>query len=243
VEAPPEIGALVGAINDFMARLEGRIALMQRLIGDAAHQLRTPLAALASQVDLLTVEGDPLRREAQLARVAARTEQLGHLVGQLFNHAMVTHRAGVAPLEPVDLVLLTRRVMLDVPPAARTLEMSLDAPEGPVTIRGDAISLREAIGNIVGNALRHGAHSRLEVRVVRDATECRVEVLDDGPGIPPAQWTRVREPFHGRNDGQPGAGLGLAIADEVVRAHGGELHFSTHSQEGFAVILRFPQTG
>lgn len=245
VAAPPEIAALVGAIDGFMARLDRRIGMMQRMIGDAAHQLRTPLAGLASQVDLLSVEGDPARRATQLRRIATRTEQLGRLVGQLFNHAMVTHRPDVVPPEPVDLVALARRILLDLPEgdgAAAPL-LSLDAPEEPVVVPGDPISLREAVSNLVNNALQHGAASRLEVRVFRQGGDAVLEVVDDGPGIPPALWARVREPFHPRGEGRTGAGLGLAIADEVVRAHGGSLRFRSDSADGFAVILTLPGIG
>jgi two-component system, OmpR family, sensor histidine kinase TctE len=246
VDAPPEIAALVEAINTFMTRLNRRIGMMQRMIGDAAHQLRTPLAALASQVDLLMVEQDPARQAVQLQRIAARTEQLGRLVGQLFNHAMVTHRPEVVAPEPVDLVMLARKALMDMPldeagwgrpmPA-----MALDAPEEALTIMGDAISLQEALLNVLTNGLCHGARFRLEVRIRRQGQEAVVEVVDDGPGIPPHLWSQVREPFHARTEGQSGAGLGLAIADEVMRAHGGELRFRSDSFDGFAVILVFPE--
>ncbi|MDT8330772.1 sensor histidine kinase [Roseomonas gilardii] len=245
VAAPPEIAALVGAIDGFMARLDRRIGMMQRMIGDAAHQIRTPLAGLASQVDLLSVEGDPARRATQLRRIAARTEQLGRLVGQLFNHAMVTHRPDVVPPEPVDLVALARRILLDLPEGDGTAAplLSLDAPEEPLVVPGDPISLREAVSNLVNNALQHGAASRLEVRVFRQGGDAVLEVVDDGPGIPPTLWARVREPFHPRGEGRTGAGLGLAIADEVVRAHGGSLRFRSDSADGFAVILTLPGIG
>lgn len=239
VEAPPEIHALLAAINDFMARLDARIGLMRRLIGDAAHQIRTPLTALAAQLDLLGAEPAADRREQHVRRLQERTQQLGRLANQMFNHAMVVHRADVVPFGPVDLVEMARRVLLDAAPLDGAVELSLDAPDEPVPIQGDPVSLREALSNLVHNALRHGARSRVEVRILRDSGEIRVEVLDDGPGIPPALWARVREPFHGRGDDRGGAGLGLAIADEAVRAHRGELSFRSHSGEGFAVILSF----
>lgn len=244
MDVPPEIASLVMAINSFMARLEHRIGMMQRMIGDAAHQVRTPLAALASQVDLLQVEQDPARRAGQLQRIAVRTEQLGRLVSQLFNHAMVTHRSEVAVPEPIDLVELARRTMLELPLNAAAWgrdcpTMSLDAPDEPVVIPGDRVSLQEAVKNVVNNALQHGARTRLEVRIMRRPGEVVLEVVDDGPGIPPALWARVREPFHQRQEGQSGAGLGLAIADEVVRSHGGTLSFRSDTSDGFAVILTF----
>ena len=103
LEIPREIQTLVTTINRFMDRLSGRIALMQRFIADAAHQIRTPLAGLASQVDLLTEESRPERREQQLTRVKERTAELGRLTNQLLNHAMIIHRAEVAEFDTVDL--------------------------------------------------------------------------------------------------------------------------------------------
>jgi two-component system, OmpR family, sensor histidine kinase TctE len=238
VEIPREIQTLVSTINRFMDRLSGRIALMQRFIADAAHQIRTPLAGLASQVDLLTEETKPERREQQLNRVRERTAELGRLTNQLLNHAMIIHRAEVAEFETIDLAALARQTLINaVPSLAREVDIAFDDPPEPVLLRGDAVSLREALSNLIHNALKHGAKTRLEVRVFAEDDAAVVEVVDDGPGIPISEWQRVREPFHTQS--VTGSGLGLAIAGDVVRAHGGELRFRERSEDGFAVLLRF----
>jgi two-component system sensor histidine kinase TctE len=239
LETPREIQALVSTINRFMDRLAGRIALMQRFIADAAHQIRTPLAGLASQVDLLSQEVRPERREQQLERVRERTSELGRLTNQLLSHAMVIHRAEVANFEPVELVALARQTLMSAVPLAldRDVDISFEEPPDPVFIFGDAVSIREALSNLIHNALKHGADTRLEVRVLADQDAAVIEVIDDGPGIPASEWQRVREPFHTKSS--TGSGLGLAIAGDVVRAHGGEFRFRERSDDGFAVILRF----
>jgi two-component system sensor histidine kinase TctE len=239
VEIPREIQTLVTTINRFMDRLSGRIALMQRFIADAAHQIRTPLAGLASQVDLLTEESKPERRMQQLTRVKERTAELGRLTNQLLNHAMIIHRAEVAEFDTVDLTALVRQTLISAVPLSldRDLDISFSDPQEPVLMKGDAVSLREALSNLIHNALKHGAKTRLEVRVLAEDDAAVVEVVDDGPGIPVSEWQRVREPFHTQS--ATGSGLGLAIAGDVVRAHGGELRFRERSQDGFAVILRF----
>ena len=239
VETPREIHALVVSINHFMDRLAGRIALMQRFIADAAHQIRTPLTALASQLDLVSSESGGERREQHLARVRERTAELGRLTNQLLSHAMVIHRAEVARFEPVDLAALARQALANAVPLSldRDLDIAFDAPPDPVAIRGDAVSLREALSNVIHNALKHGARTKLHVRVSSDARHTAVEVIDDGPGIPPSEWQRAQEPFH--TQGGTGSGLGLAIAGDVVRAHGGELLFRERTEGGFAVILKF----
>jgi two-component system, OmpR family, sensor histidine kinase TctE len=97
--------------------------------------------------------------------------------------------------------------------------------------------LREALSNLIHNALKHGAETRLEVRVLADGDAAVVEVVDDGPGILVSEWQRVREPFHTQS--ASGSGLGLSIAGDVVRAHGGEFRFRERSDDGFAVVMRF----
>jgi two-component system sensor histidine kinase TctE len=242
LETPREIQTLVATINRFMDRLAGRIALMQRFIADAAHQIRTPLAGLASQVDLLSREMRPERREQQLERVRERTSELGRLTNQLLSHAMIIHRAEVADFEPIDVVALARQALLSAVPLSldRDVDISFDEPPEPVFMSGDVVSIREALSNLIHNALKHGAKTRLEVRVFAEADAAVIEVIDDGPGIPVSEWQRVREPFHTKSS--TGSGLGLAIAGDVVRAHGGELRFRERSEEGFAVILRFKRS-
>jgi len=239
LEIPREIQTLVFTINRFMDRLSGRIALMQRFIADAAHQIRTPLAGLASQVDLLTEEVRPERREQQLNRVRERTAELGRLTNQLLNHAMIIHRAEVAEFDTIDLAVLARQVLINAVPLSldRDVDISFQDPPDPVLMRGDVVSLREALSNLIHNALKHGAETRLEVRVFAEDDAAIVEVVDDGPGIPVSEWQRVREPFHTKS--ATGSGLGLSIAGDVVRAHGGELRFRERTDDGFAVILRF----
>jgi two-component system sensor histidine kinase TctE len=239
LEIPREIQTLVSTINRFMDRLSGRIALMQRFIADAAHQIRTPLAGLASQVDLLMEESQPERREQQLTRVRERTAELGRLTNQLLNHAMIIHRAEVAEFKTIDLVALARQTLISAVPLSldRKVDIFFDDPPGPVLMKGDAVSLREALSNLIHNALKHGAKTRLGVRVFAEDGTAIVEVVDDGLGIPVSEWQRVQEPFHTQSS--TGSGLGLSIAGDVVRAHGGELRFRERSEDGFAVILRF----
>lgn len=240
LRAPPEINTLLTAINAFMARLDAHIRQMQRLIGDAAHQVRTPLTALTLQLDLMQDAPNDAARRQHLDRVQDRAAQLGRLAAQLFDHAMVVHRSGVVRPEPIDLGTLVRQVLLSLEPLAGNVALGLDLPAQPVTVLGDRVSLREALSNLIHNALRHGARQTLDVVVMRDAGQVVVEIRDDGPGIPHARWQHVREPFHSRGEEQRGAGLGLAIADQVARAHGGTLSFRSRPGIGFAVIVTLP---
>lgn len=239
VATPTEIRTLVSSINLFMGRLAGRIGLMQRFIADAAHQIRTPLAALDAQVELLGHETSAERREQQIERVRQRTAELGRLTNQLLNHAMVIHRGEIGAFAPVDLVELARAVLAASVPLSfdRDVRIAFDAPDEPVVVEGDAVSLREALSNIIHNALVHGATTRLSVSVGHDLDGAWIEVNDDGPGIPEDHWARALEPFHSGTDS--GTGLGLAIAAEVMKAHHGRVDFRQDPADGFSVVLQF----
>ena len=101
VDTPSEIDAIIGSINGLIHRLAERINAMQRFIADAAHQMRTPLARLDAQIELLDGEADPARHAARLDALRATSSDVGRLTGQLLNHAMVIHRTEAVPLQPV----------------------------------------------------------------------------------------------------------------------------------------------
>lgn len=238
VETPRELKPFVASINVFISRLKARMDLMQQFIADAAHQIRTPLTALTAQIELLSLRvGDP-QSQHHLSRMQARTMQLSRFVNQLLSHAMVRHRAGAVPLGRIDIVATVRRALREAMPETlgRDVLTTLELPREPVEITGDAVNLKEAIKNIVDNALRHGAPTRLALRLRESDEAVEIEVEDDGPGIPKDAWDDVVRRF-----GSPsptGSGLGFAIAADVAAAHGGGLKFRERDESGFAVILR-----
>ena len=252
VETPREIAALVGAIDGFTERLGRHLALLQRFVAEASHQIRTPLAALSSQVDLLVwaergAGAEAEERRARLMRVRARARELARLTNQLLDHAMVSHRVEAVRFTPVDLADLARGILRGIAGTLeREIDLAYDGPDEPVRVLGEALSLREAVANLVGNALKHGARTRLEIAVRQQDGFSEIAVIDDGPGIPEADWARVRRPFEGSGrrgadeGGLKGAGLGLAIAEDVVRAHRGTMGFSVLPDGCFAVTLTIP---
>lgn len=241
VEAPTEAEALVSAINDFIKRLDARIAMMKRVIGDVAHQIQTPITAALSQVELLEMQRDDLGRRNHIERIKNRLDGLGALVQQLVNHAMVLHRAEAGAFERVDIAALVRAemTMLLTEESPRPIEISFDAPAEALA-RGDAVLLREAIRNVIGNALRYGALTRLSIHVTQDVGQVRIDVVDDGPGIPPDRWRLVRNPFNPRDGGRSGVSLGLAIVHEVFAAHKGSVQFAYLERGEFCVSLSLP---
>lgn len=238
LDGPVEIGALVHAVNELMARLRQRMSMMQRFIADCAHQIRTPLAALDAQVEMLTGEAE--RDAERIDRIRNRSGELARLTHQLLGQAMVTHRGNAGLPGTVDLVALTRSALADTVPLTleREVNVAFRAEAEPVMVAGDAVSLREAIGNLVHNAITHGAKSSLTVEVQLATDQVMVQVIDDGPGIAASDWPRMLEPFG--TGPQGGSGLGLAIAAEVVRAHGGTIGCQYRVDGRFVVTMRFP---
>ncbi|WP_262272323.1 sensor histidine kinase [Microvirga yunnanensis] len=240
VSTPRELRPFVSATNEFITRLKDRMDLMQQFIADAAHQIRTPLTALKAQLQLLSRQPMEPQGLQHLARVQERVDQLSRLAGQLLSHAMVNHRAGAVPLETVDVVEVVRRAIREAVPETldRDVLTSLELPPVPVTIEGDAISLKEAVKNVVDNSVRHGAPTQLTLRVRQESQTVNIEVEDDGPGIPPELWPQVTKRFGAPSPG--GSGLGLSIAADVLAAHGGCLTFRHADRNGFTVIMSLP---
>jgi two-component system sensor histidine kinase TctE len=240
---PRELQPFVSAINYFMGRLSERIAVLKHFIADAAHQIRTPITAIISQLELLaSVEMSP-KGEEHLARTQARAAELARLTNQLLSHAMVIHRTGAVAFEPVDLADVAREALRNAVPVSldRAVTLSLDAPKREIVIPGERLSLREALTNVIDNALRHGAPSRLAVRVREDGEAVQIEVEDDGPGMSRERQEEVVHRFGRPASGERTGGLGFAIAAEVCRAHRGTLSFRGGSGDPFVVVLRFPK--
>lgn len=239
---PAEIHSLVAAINEFMHRLEAHRAMMRGVIGDAAHQLRTPVAELLSQMELLSLQEDEHSKSRHLARLKELTFGLGELVNQLINHAMVQFRAESAPLELIDLSKLASEVMIErlSGPKNQRLDIAFLAPPQPCLIQADGIALREALKNVIDNALKYGANTLLHMEIRRTSNGVELRVEDDGVGIPETEWEQVRKPFSERLDGRKGASLGLSIVEAVMQAHRGKLQFSWSESHHFVVSLHFP---
>lgn len=241
--APRELLPFVEAINHFIRRLDERIKLLQRYVADSAHQIRTPLTALSAQVSLINEDSLAPDDRRHLERVRNRTAELARFTNQLLNHAMVIHRFDSAQLGPVSLNDAARTAFRAAIPITvdPDLVVSFEPAEGDPVVTGDMLSLREAIVNVIDNALRHGARSRLDVRVEKREGGARVVVEDDGPGIPASEWENVTQRFFSSRTEGPASGLGFAIAAEVANALGGAIGFQEKSPSSrFAVFLDLP---
>ncbi|HEY6482702.1 MAG TPA: sensor histidine kinase [Steroidobacteraceae bacterium] len=232
---PREANVLAARINELLARLEQAMRAQNRFVADAAHQLRTPLAAV-----MLHAERAERASEGQIDREALRAlrrsvERAGRMSQQLLALARTEPEALAAmELKPLDLVALARRIGEEWIPRAleRDIDFGLIAPDIPVPVQGDERMLGELLSNLIDNAFRHGnVTGRISVIVENGAT-ARLSVVDDGPGIPVAERGHIFERFY-RVAGSrgEGCGLGLAIVDEIARKHNATVEVTTGAHE------------
>ncbi|MGV8984824.1 MAG: sensor histidine kinase [Cypionkella sp.] len=243
VAVPREIGTLVATLNGFMARIDRQVAATRRLLGDASHQLRTPIAAIRAQAELAADEADPDHLRAIVGRIHRRAVSLSRLTDQLLNHALIIHRADSVPLDLVDLrrvaMLAAEEIDHDFR-ATNSAALRLDLPEEAVMAKGDNLSLVEACKNLVANALRHGM-APVVLSVRSNGRTAVLAVQDAGPGIPEDQWPDAGTRFARRASVSPTkVGLGLSIVEAVARAHHGEMTFGRTASGAFEARIAMP---
>jgi two-component system sensor histidine kinase BaeS len=206
------------------------------------------MQAAAEALERGAGEADPALRQRLVSGLVSHTHRLGRLADDLLELARIEAGRMALQHEEVDLVDLVQSVLdewlAEVEQRGMTLEAAL--PPGPLPLRGDPIRLAQALGNLIENAAKHAsAGGRVRVRVVIDeGGRYEVAVEDSGPGIPDDVLPRVFDRYfrvEGRSGGGPGGmGLGLAIARQVVRAHGGDLVAENVPGSGARFLLRLP---
>lgn len=242
---PLEVRSLTRTINTLLSRLAAAIATQQRFIANAAHQFRTPLAGLKVQVERVHREPHPMQMEPALQQIQYCADRVSRLTTQLLVLARSETSLDSQQFAIVDLASLTRETSMEwVTKALRhDMELSFAGPPEPVAVQGDATLLREALNNLLDNAIVYGRkHGQISVQLAGHPTPA-ITVDDDGPGIPEAEIQRVCERFY-RIPGSPGdgCGLGLAIVKEIADQHGARLRIAKATEAGGTrVELGFPE--
>lgn len=245
VAVPGELTPVVSAINRFMSRLDRQMETTNNLIADSAHQLRTPVAALRAQTELATEESDPVALSTALTRIHERSRSLSRLTDQLLNRALIIHRTDSVVRTPVDIRTVAMETVdeFDIDSQGRARELRLELPECAVWVHGDVLSLREACKNLVNNAFVHG-QPPVTLIVRAEGDQVVLAIRDCGKGMQRHTALRAGERFvQSAKAGRTSTGIGLAIVQEVVRAHDGKLRFSPDEQPGFEVSMVFPADG
>lgn len=244
-DAPSEVMPLVEALNQLFGRLERSFENERRFTGDAAHELRTPLAALRTQAEVaLSTENEERRRRA-LGQVVAGVERANRLVSQLLALARLDASRMEAG-EAVDLAAVAREVVSELSADAGRHEIAVEfagAPEEGVEVRGDPTMLHALARNLVENAVRYTpANGRVRVAVRRERVRVTLVVEDSGPGVPEEFRGRIFDRFFRMaGEGGGGSGLGLSIARRVAELHSGGIAASSSAElGGLAVTVSLP---
>jgi two-component system OmpR family sensor kinase len=248
---PRELRPLVEGFNTMLERLGQAMATQRAVVADAAHELRTPLAAVRLQAQHLQRLEGAEERAAAHESLAHGIDRMTRLVAQLLTLARLEpgaarDRAARDRATRVRLDTLAREVLADLVPMANTrgVELSL-ASESDMELPGDAAGLRALVGNLVDNALRYTpAGGAVAVSVSRSADDALLVVSDNGPGLAHDQRELVLQRFY-RVPGSPGdgSGLGLAIAAAVVQRQGGRMRLLEADSGGLRVEVRLPAAG
>lgn len=226
---PVELVPLVEQINALLQRLESSLGGQRRFLADAAHELRSPVGALALQVQLAARAQTDAARAAAFKELTQGIERARRLVQQLLDFARLEPGVRFEPFETLDVAKLVREVVGSSAARAESLGVDLGA-EAPAaaSVFGGEFELRSLLENLIDNALRYAPReSAVTVSVRRDEGQVRIEVADAGPGIPRAERQRVFERFHRvAGDSTAGSGLGLAIAKAIVERHEGDIELA-----------------
>lgn len=236
---PEEILPLVQSLNTLFRRLEQAFENERRFTADAAHELRTPLAALKTQAQVALRAGDAGQRTQALQQVIQGVDRATHLVQQLLTLARLDPQTGAMAGAKIDLQALAASVLAEIAPAAVAKDIELSLAEGGGSVLGDATALGILIRNLADNAVRYTPPAgRVTVSVAQSGGEVMLEVTDTGPGIPPEERARVLERFYRvLGSGEIGSGLGLSIVKRIAELHGARVSLS-EGENGMGLRVR-----
>ena len=239
---PDELRPLAGSLNALLARLDAALAAQRRFTADAAHELRTPLAALKLQLDMARRAADAAGREAAYGDLDEGVRRASHLVDQLLTLARIEPEAMEAEAVDCDLVDVAKDAI--VGRAALAADKGVDlglAQATPAVVHGNPATLGILLANLLDNALRYTpAGGRVDVAVERDADEAVLTVTDTGPGIAQDERDRVFDRFYRGKANEPGSGLGLSIVRRIADAHRATIALDDAPGSGLCVSVRFP---
>jgi len=241
---PVEVRTLIDALNQHTARIERLQSGRRRLIADASHQMRTPLAEMRTQIEYVLRQDRPELLRRTLVDVHADIDRLSRLISQMLLQARAD--PDVWPdqrIEVIDLAELARSTSLDFVAAARkrSIDLGFETRGGSALVAGHGLLLRELVANLIDNAITHGRDGGSVVVRVSGGHAVTLEVEDDGVGIAPDDRDKVFDRFYRGTDlGSTGSGLGLSIVRDLCTSHRASIELRTPvSGRGLCVSVTF----
>ncbi|MDB5640290.1 MAG: periplasmic sensor signal transduction histidine kinase [Bradyrhizobium sp.] len=239
---PGELHPFIASINHLLERVQTLIDQQRRFIADAAHELRTPITAISLQAENLGQVELPPDGRSRLSALVSGARRTAHLLDQLL--ALARYDVGRAPEAPVtSLDACTMQVVADLLPRAteRGIDLGFEIVE-PLLVRGEPAMLMSVVHNLIDNALRHTpVGGRIDIGVYRDGEHVVLQIEDTGPGIAPADYKRVFEPFvRGSQAAEGGTGLGLSIVKRIVERLKGSVVLENLPTSGLRATVSLP---
>jgi signal transduction histidine kinase len=248
LRAPSELAPFISALSDMLARLNRVLEQQRQFTADASHELRTPLALAKSTLQAARGrDRDPAEYRRAIDETLGDLERMQRLMGQLLVLARLDEVAGLPEAADVPLDGVLQRLAADhaAEAAERGCRIAVDAVK-PATVRGSEDQLSQLFSNLIENAIVHGPAGgtvRLTLSADTDG-HCTVCVHDEGGAIPAQAIPRLFDRFHradpSRSRATGGAGLGLAIAREIARRHGGDIEIASSPAAGTQATVRLP---
>jgi signal transduction histidine kinase len=246
---PHELVPLVDAFNGLLAKLGNSLDRERQFLGDAAHELRTPLAALLAQVQVAQHSSSRAEAEAALATVVSGIERTSRLAQQLLDSARVDSDRAAYQRMPVDLAGVAAMVAEEFEVPMERKSQTLELQGHAAYVDGNLDDLGILVRNLLDNAVRYTpSEGRVVLSTASNEKEGRVvlSILDDGPGVPLDEQGHLFERFYrgSTGNGERGSGIGLALIAHIARSHGASVHLVPGiEQRGFGVEVVFPPAG
>lgn len=239
-----EIGSLCKTINNMAEELSQSEKMKNEFISSVSHELRTPLTSIkgwTETVGNISDHSDPnFRRGVEI--IANETDRLYGMVEELLDFSRIQNGLTL-DLELLDLAAEVEEAVLFAEPRAAELGLKFEyeAPELPVPVMADSNRLRQVLINVLDNSIKYSPESGvISVEILQDAANAFVLVSDQGQGISPEDLENIKVRFYKGKGAVRGSGIGLAVVDEIMKAHDGGLEVASRLNQGTEVTLRFP---
>lgn len=239
-----ETAQLTGSFNDMLVRLSNSFEIQKQFSANAAHELRTPLAVLQTDLEVFRKKNchDTEEYELILNRIQEQTGRLSHLISTLLD---MTNLNSVPRNDSISLAALTEEVLCDLDSIADQAHITLQQKKGDQLITGSYLLLYRAVYNLVENAIKYNCpDGSVTVEIRQENQRVLLMVKDTGIGIPPEDQEKIFDPFFrvdkSRSRAMGGAGLGLAMVDAIVKEHGGQVKVLSSNKTGSTIALMLP---